>query len=133
MQGRKLSFPWLLLETGSAARERGGWFEKRALSSFPLWLIVHVLSDLASKKQRETKSRCSAVHLAGLWSVQLWSAAALKPGVRRSPVCTQQTVSPFRLTFAQMRTVTGYMLPTFVSFIYPLIYYKFPSHTFREH
>ena len=51
MQGGKLAFPLLLLETGPAAK-RGGWFEKGDLSSWlPPWLIGHALSGLASRKQ----------------------------------------------------------------------------------
>ena len=39
MQGREPSFPLLLLETGPAARQRGGWFEKRDLNSWFLSLV----------------------------------------------------------------------------------------------
>ena len=39
MQGRKPSFPLLLLETGPAASQRGAWFEKRDLNS---WFLSHV-------------------------------------------------------------------------------------------
>ena len=39
MQGRKPSFSLLLLETGLAARQRGGWFEKRDLNNWFLFLV----------------------------------------------------------------------------------------------